>query len=158
MNASPLHGRALWAGYAALTAASFCWSTNYVIGRMIGETIPLMALSFWRCMVATLILSAFVLPRLRTDWRVALRNLPLLCFFSLTGVFLPTVLAFWGVRHTTATNAVLVQAVGPLCILIWTWILWGERIGLRQLGGIALSFAGIAVLASQGSLDVLLGL
>ena len=157
-TAQALRGSALWAGYAALTGASFCWSTNYVVGRMIGESIPLMALSFWRCMLATLILGAFVLPRLRADWRVAMRHLPILGFFSLTGVFLPTVLAFWGVRHTTATNAVLVQAVGPLCILLWTWILWGERIGPRQIGGIALSFAGIAVLASQGSLGILLGL
>jgi len=49
------------------------------------------------------------------------------------------------------------QSSAPLFVALWSFLLLGERLTLRQAGGICVSLTGVLVIISQGSLAVLLG-
>jgi len=50
-----------------------------------------------------------------------------------------------------------VQSIAPLFVALWTFVLFGDRLTLRQAGGICVSLAGVAVIICHGSLAVLIG-
>ncbi len=52
----------------------------------------------------------------------------------------------------------LLQSATPLVILIWAFVLFGQRPSLGQGAGVLLSLAGVATIASRGSVSVLAGL
>ena len=65
-------------------------------------------------------------------------------------------MAYYGLQYTTAINGLLLQSVGPLFVAMWTFALFGERLTLRQAGGICVSLTGVLVIICHGSLTVLL--
>jgi len=58
-------------------------------------------------------------------------------------------------RTTTALNGVLVQSAMPLIVIVWAVILLGEKPTARQIGGVAISLIGVAVIAAHGDLSAL---
>ncbi len=58
---------------------------------------------------------------------------------------------YLGLHYTTATNATLIYACSPVMILILEWLFRGRPIGLLEIAGAALAFAGVAVVALGAS-------
>jgi drug/metabolite transporter (DMT)-like permease len=77
---------------------------------------------------------------------------------SILGVSIFNTLVYIGLQTTTATNGVLLQSVMPLLILIFSYLIFRERVTRRQLGGLAVSLAGVLVIISRGSVGTLIGL
>jgi drug/metabolite transporter (DMT)-like permease len=67
------------------------------------------------------------------------------------------VLAYWGLKYTQALNALLIQSAGPLCVALWTLILFGVRLTWAQGLGIAASMTGVLVIILRGDLTALAG-
>ena len=82
-----------------------------------------------------------------------MRALTLLAF---TGFSVYNTMAYYGLQYTTAINGLLLQSVAPLFVAMWTFALFGDRLTLRQAGGICVSLTGVVVIVCRGSLDVLL--
>ena len=74
---------------------------------------------------------------------------------ALTGFAANTVLAYWGLKYTQALNGLLIQSSGPLCVALWTLILFGVRLTLAQLLGIVVSLAGVLIIILRGDLTAL---
>ena len=77
---------------------------------------------------------------------------------ALTGVSAYNTLAYYGLQYTTAINGLLLQSIGPLFVALWTFVLFGDRLTLRQAGGILISLTGVLVIICHGSLAVLIGI
>jgi drug/metabolite transporter (DMT)-like permease len=67
-------------------------------------------------------------------------------------------MVYIGLQYTTAVNALLLQSVMPVVILLWVLALYGERPGRFQTIGVAVSLLGVMVIAGRGSLAALAGL
>lgn len=65
----------------------------------------------------------------------------------LAGVFFgfEFVMMYWGLVYTTASRAVIFLYVAPFVVALGSRRFLGERLGALQWGGLALSFAGIAL-------------
>ena len=61
-------------------------------------------------------------------------------------------------QHTTAVNLGITQSSVPAIVMLLSLAVFGTRIGMMQLGGLAVSFLGVAVLVTKGSLAVLLAM
>jgi drug/metabolite transporter (DMT)-like permease len=138
--------------YLLLSLASFFWAGNWVVGRAVRDTMPPVALAFWRWGFAALLLAPVALPRLRGKLGLLGRHWRLLLLLSFTGVALFQALIYTGLRYTTSVNGVLMNSASPLFIVLVAWILDRDRVTLRQLGGVALSFFGILVIINRGDL------
>jgi len=136
--------------YLLLVLTPLFWSGNFVIGRAVHLQVPPLGLSFWRWLVACLILLPFGWGPLRRHWPVLRAHLPLMLVLAILGVANFNTFVYLGLQTTTATNAVLLQSNIPVIIVGLAWLLLGEPVRPRQLMGILFSLAGVLTLITRG--------
>jgi drug/metabolite transporter (DMT)-like permease len=110
---------------------------------------PLM-LTASRFVVAS-VFYAVILGRSAVKERLLPRDWALLIGMALTGVVGFPVLLYQGLQLTTATDAVLINATGPLMTAVLAAILLKERLFPRHVLGGLISFFGVALIVSGGS-------
>jgi drug/metabolite transporter (DMT)-like permease len=144
--------------YLLLSLTSLFWSGNVVIGRYIAGYIPPITISVIRWGGAFLILLPFAIRHLLRDWPTIRNHAGLLTLLALTGFSAYNTMAYYGLHFTTAINGLLLQSVSPLFVALWSFVLFRDRLSLRQAAGILLSLAGVGVIVCHGSLEILLAL
>jgi drug/metabolite transporter (DMT)-like permease len=144
--------------FVLLTLAPLFWALNMVLGRAMRHDIPPVAMSFWRWLLAGLILLPLVwrdvrkqLPAIRRDWKV-------LGALGVLSVTLFNTLCYIGLQWTTATNGTLFNSTIPVFIVLLAWVVLHERISGRQALGVAVSLAGVLTIVARGDAANLLGL
>lgn len=136
--------------YLLLVLTTLFWSGNFVLARSVRLDVPPLGLSFWRWALAAALLLPFVWRTMVRDWPLVRANLGLVILLALLGVTGFNTFVYLGVQTTTASNAVLLQSVIPLLIILLSWLLLGVSITLAQGLGIALSLAGVLVIVTRG--------
>ena len=141
--------------YLLLVLTTLAWGANAVAARMaVGEVSPMM-LTFARwgvCCVALALTSRAVIA---LHWRSLLpawRYIALMGTLGFTGF---NALFYAAAHHTSAINIAIIQGAIPVLILVGSFLFLRTRIRGLQLAGVALTIAGIAVVASRGELAVL---
>ncbi|MGA2893366.1 MAG: DMT family transporter [Xanthobacteraceae bacterium] len=142
--------------YLLLSLCALFWAGNVVLGRFVAGHIPPITLSFIRWSGAVAILLPFAARHLIRDWPVIRKRAALLAFLALTGFSAYNTMAYYGLQFTTAINGLLLQSVTPLFVALWTFVLFRDRLTLRQAAGIATSLTGVVVIICHGSLGALL--
>jgi len=136
--------------FAFLALANLLWAGNWVIGRALRDALDPISLNFWRWVIAVVVLAPFALPGLAAKREVIRRHAAILALLAVLSVSIFQSLVYLGLQSTTAVNAVLINCAGPLFILLFAWLIDGERASLRQLAGFLVSVAGILVILSRG--------
>ena len=144
--------------YLLLSLTSLFWAGNTVLGRFLAGHVPPVTLACVRWAGAFVILLPFAALHLARDWPTIRKHAGLLTVLALTGVSAYNTLAYYGLQYTTAINGLLLQSIGPLFVALWTFVLFGDRLTLRQAAGISISLAGVLVIICRGSLAVLFGI
>jgi drug/metabolite transporter (DMT)-like permease len=142
--------------WLVLLATLLLWSGNWIVARAVREDVAPGIATAGRLVIALAVLAPFCWRGLAQalrgfggrDWR-------LLGALGLSGGGLHLALQWLGLHYTTATSAVLYLSTAPVFILLLARPLLGEAIGARQWAGVAISFSGVLVIASQGSLAAL---
>ena len=137
--------------WAVLLGTLVLWSGNWIVARAVRDDISPGLATAGRLVIVLLVLAPFVwrglavkLPALsRSDWRV-------LWLTGFAGGGLHLALQWLGLHYTTATSATLYLSTAPVFILLLAAPVLGERIGLRQWLGVAVSFCGVALIGMQG--------
>jgi len=150
--------RAWHSAWTLLVLANLFWAANIVLGRGVAGMVPPITLAYWRWTGAFLVAVGFAWPQLKRDAPLLLRHWRMMLLLSLTGIATYNTMSYIGLTETTAFNVLLLQSAGPLVIILWAFVLFGERPSVWQGAGVAVSLAGVAVIASHGSLESLLHL
>ncbi len=143
--------RNAWLPYLLLTLTVLFWSGNFVLGRGIRELIPPISLNFWRWVGALVILLPF---SCRTVWRqrALLRtHWKLLALLALPAITIFNTFIYTALQTTTAINTVLVNAMIPVFISVISWVMFRERLSLRQAVGVLISLAGLIFIVTRGN-------
>ena len=131
------------------------WAGSIVSGRAAAALVPPSLFTLLRWGGALVIVLPLAWRHLAAD-RVALwRRWPVVVALAVLGVDAFNNLMYRGLHNTTAINALLLQSVTPLFVIVALFAMFRERPSLREIGAIAVSLAGVAVIAGQGSLTVL---
>ena len=136
--------------WLVLLATLALWSGNWIVARAVRDDIAPGLATVGRLFIVLSILLPFAARGLRArlpalsarDWKV-------LAALGFTGGGLHLGLQWLGLHYTTATSGILYLSMSPIFILILSAPL-GERIGLRQWLGVAISFCGVYLIATQG--------
>jgi len=144
--------------YVLLALCNLFWSGNWVLGRAAHDVVPPVALTFGRWAISAICLAPFAIPRLKGKGAVLRRHWLLIAALGFLGVGFFQIAVYTGLRYTTAINAVLMNSASPLYIIAISWLLDGETVTPRQLLGMMLSFCGIVVIITRGTLAQLLHL
>jgi drug/metabolite transporter (DMT)-like permease len=150
--------RAWNSAWPLLILANLFWAGNIVLGRGVVGMVPPIALAYWRWTGAFVVAIGFAWPYLRDDLPMLRRHWRMMLLLSATGIATYNTMSYIGLTGTTALNVLLLQSAGPLIIIVWAFILFGELPTLWQTAGIVLSLIGVATIAAQGSFAALLHL
>lgn len=138
-----------WA-YLFLILPLLFWAGNSIVARGLREEVSPIALNFWRWFTALLILLPFTTRRMIAERSGLLREWKTVVLLGVLGVVLYQTFLYQGLTATTATNAALFNSSIPVIIIVLSWVLYRERVSMRQLGGIAVSLLGVVVIMAKG--------
>jgi len=136
--------------YALLLVAIALWGASWTAARAVYQEVTPFALVFWRWFLAAVILYPIAARHLRRDLAAALAGWKWLVFFGISGMAGFSMLAYLGLRYTTAVNGSLLNASLPLFMIPTAWLIRRDTVRRRQLAGLALSLAGSLVIVSAG--------
>ena len=147
-----------WWAYALPMIAVLIWSLNITVTRYVAEFISPISISFYRWLIAFVLMSPFVLLsvwKYRTEIRQHAWQFALL---GACGMVFYQGLAYSAAHYTTATNMGIINAFTPIfTIFISIFILKEMPTRYAVIGGI-LSFLGLLYVMSQGNLQSLMHL
>lgn len=138
-------------GSMILLIPPIMWACNAILGRAAADMIPPMLFNFFRWLLVFLFLlplAPWVLQRgsgLLTHWRRYI----VLGFLS---IFSYNSLQYLALHTSTAINVTLIAASMPVWMLVAGRLMYGQKMGKRDLIGAALSILGVAVVLAQGDL------
>lgn len=150
--------RRQWLSFAALALVMLLWAGNSIVGRAVRDDVPPFTLAFVRWTGAVIVVLPFAWRHLLRDRAAVLHHWKIVLVLGLFGVAAFNGLLYSGLRHTTATNALLLQAAIPALVLLFDRTLFGLRAGLRQVLGVTVSTLGVLAVITRGLPDALLGL
>ena len=150
------HRRAV--AYGALVLAALGFASNWIVGRGLSTEVPPVATAFWRWVAAFCGLLPFAIKPVLRDWAEIRRAWRVIALLAFLGVGLFQVLAYWGLRYTTATNGALLNSSVPMLVVILSWAFFGLKMTWPIALGVLVSSIGVVVIVIHGDLDVLVGL
>src|SRR5215208_2714385 len=126
-----------------LIATLLLWSGNWIVARAVREDIsPGLATVFREAIVIAVLLPFTWLGLRHKIAALGRRDWIVIALLGLAGGGPHLALQWLGLHYTTAASGVLYLSTTPIFILLLA-IPLGERIGLRQWAGIAISFSGV---------------
>jgi drug/metabolite transporter (DMT)-like permease len=134
-------------GFAALLGAALAMSISPTLVRL--SDVGPFASAFWRVALALPLLWAWMRAAETPAARAAAARFTLptiLAGFSFAGD-----LFFWhlAARHTTIANATFFATTAPIWVVVFGWLLLGQRVERAVLAGLALCIGGGAALVVQ---------
>ncbi|MGG3279072.1 DMT family transporter [Paenibacillus solani] len=126
------------------------WSGNVIVSRMSAHTIGPEAITFYRLVLAVLLMSTFVaVPAWRNRkviWphigKFAILGFLSMCFFQS--------LSYWAAETTTATNIAVFTSMTPLLTVALSAMMLKDTPTVGMIGGGILSLVGLVYLVSGG--------
>ncbi|MDH5394185.1 MAG: DMT family transporter [Gammaproteobacteria bacterium] len=144
--------------YFLLTLTALFWSGNFVLSRAIHAQIPPLALSFWRWLIALLLLLPFILGSLKQQWPLLRSQWLRTVLLAITGISGFNSLVYLGTQYTSATNALLINAFIPVLTILLSGLFFQLQLARRQLAGVMISVAGVMMILSRGEWQTLISL
>ncbi len=138
-----------------LTLPPMLWAGNAVVGRLVRNDIPPMALNGLRWLLAFALLAPLA-RRLLARPGEALRRWRGLAWLGLLGMGCYNALQYLALHTSSPLNVTLITASMPVWMLGVGAVFYGVRPRRRQLAGAALSLAGVAVVIARGDPAALL--
>lgn len=126
------------------------WGGNTIINKMASEAIEPSAMSFYRWLVAVLVLTPFCLPTVIRQWQVIKPHLFKLSVLALLGMVLNQSLGYYAGLTTSASNMALITSLVPLMSVFMSLPILGKPISANSIVGSVIALAGLAFMLGQG--------
>ena len=133
-----------------LVSINLLWAGSSLAAKIALHSIPPMTLAFMRFSVAALLM--YGIARLqKVDLRVARSDWGAFWSMGVLGLALTYLLAYQGLRLTTASNFALLHATETVFLSVLAFFFLGEAMPRPKLLGIGLGLAGVYLIISNGA-------
>lgn len=138
--------------YLLLLATTLFWAGNTIAGKLaVGHVSPmLLNAARWSAMLA--IMAVVGRRHILADRDTIRAQWPFLLFMGALGFTVFGVAMYTALVFTSATNVSIEQGGVPLFVFIASFLMFGTRTTVGQVVGFMLSFAGVAMTATNGDL------
>ena len=142
-----------------LIASSFFWSGNFFSGKIayLSDLSPF-KLSFFRWILALLILLPFTYSQIIKDLEYYKKNILLMTVISILGVTIFNSFTYISLQTTMVINSTLMASVAPVMMIGFSWLIFRTKTTTLQFAGIVLSLLGAFAIVLKGSLNNLYNL
>ena len=142
-----------------LIASSFFWSGNFFSGKIafLSDLTPF-KLSFFRWILALLILLPFTYAQIIKDLEYYKKNILLMTIISILGVTIFNSFTYISLQTTMVINSTLMASVAPVMMIGFSWLIFRTKTTTLQFTGIVLSLLGAFAIVLKGNLNNLYNL
>lgn len=126
------------------------WAGNVIVSRMSAHLIGPQAITFYRLLLAVLLMSPFIAPAVWRNRVVLWVHLGQFAILGFLAMCLFQSLSYLAAETTTATNMAVFTALIPLLTVGLAALVLGEPATIGMVGGGILSLAGLVWLVSAG--------
>nr|WP_113752672.1 DMT family transporter [Bordetella trematum] len=130
--------------------AVLIWSVNMVVTKMAASVISPAAISFYRWVVAVLVLAPFTLPGVLRQWALIRPNLWKLAVLGALGMGVYQGLLYVAAATTTATNMGIITSMVPLLTIAVGTLILHERPTRMAVLGALVALLGLGILLGEG--------
>ena len=143
-------------GIGLAVMATVIWSGNFIISRGVHTQIGPVSLAFYRWLTATVIITPLAWKKIQPEKNSVRINLKYLAWTSFTGIALFNTCVYVAGHYTSAINMALIGTTSsPIFATIMAVLFLKERMNNFQITGVILCIAGILLLLSKGSWQIL---
>ena len=132
------------------------WAMNMVVTRYAANVIEPVSISFWRLLIALIVMSPFVLTAVLQQRQQVWAHIGKLTVLASLAMLIYQCLSYWAGHSTTATNMSIINAFIPIFTLLVSLIFLAEKPNKYGILGSILSISGLLFLISQGQPSQLL--
>lgn len=131
----------------------FTWATNSAVVKTLLNDIPTMQALCVSTFVAVAFLLAINLKSgsIREMKKYSLRQYAHMAALGFTGMFLYSVLYYFGLTQLTAQEACIINYLWPLMLVLFSCLLLKERLTVMKIVSLVCSFIGVIILSSGGA-------
>lgn len=130
--------------------AVIIWAINAVVSKLSAGVIEPATISFYRWLLALLILTPFCFYKSIKNWHQIRPFLPKLAFLGFLGMALYQCLAYYAAHSISATALGIFLSLTPLLTILLSLIIMRTPLTIGLVLGSILSFSGITWLISAG--------
>lgn len=135
---------------AMMLAATFWWASNIVAGKVALQAFGPLALAFLRMAGAAILFGAVYVARNGAPRpRFSRRTWGLLALMAATGITANQIFYIGGLAKTSVMHAGLIQALGPILVMLLSASLGTERLNEWKIAGMMISLAGVILLVAE---------
>lgn len=145
----------VWLAFVMLVMTAVFWSGATIVGRAAAGEIPPYSLTFWRWTIAFLI---FIPVGFRPFWQqrdLYRRYFWRMAGFSFFGIVGFTIFFFTGLQLTSGINGSLLQAAGPVIIVLTSFVLLKIWLTKGEIVGTVIAIAGSLIIVLHGDFGAL---
>ncbi len=134
----------LLAGYGMVVLGAGLWGALGLFYHVVNEQYGLTPLEtvFWRALLATLLLAAWLAWRQPAALRIQRRHIGFFLLFGLFGVAATYSIYAYAIRMVGMGIAAVLQYTAPAWVTLFSVIVWREELGRERLVALALALAG----------------
>ncbi|MFV0575756.1 MAG: DMT family transporter [Vibrio sp.] len=133
----------------------FVWAGNSIVNKMASTTLDPGAISFYRWLIAFIVLTPFLAVSTWKNRKTIIPYLPKIAFLSLLGMVLNQSLGYYAGLSTTALNLSLITSLVPLMGLFLSIPLLKQKLTLYAVCGAVISFVGLLIMLAHGDVSAL---
>lgn len=143
--------------YFILFIACVIWGLTPICGRVLKDCMSPMLITGARFyLVAIILFTLIVLIEGKKGLYLSRQDFLVLLLMGFVGIFLHNSLLFEALRMTPASNAALIESIGPSITSTLAFFFIGERLSKIGWSGIFISCFGAGYIVCKGSIDTLL--
>ncbi len=132
------------------------WGGTFTAGRLLSQNMSSYSAAFLRFLVATLCLAAYASFKNPTLFKIKRKHIVPLILLGITGIAAYNIFFFKGLRLIEANRASIIIASCPVFIALFSGLFLKEKITWFKLTGILISFTGVSIVITDGSVSSVL--
>ncbi len=140
------------AGVLLTLTATVIWSWNFIVARALADSVPPVALAFFRWLTAVVVLLPFSIQMMWRERNLIRKHALYLIAAGALAVTLFNTLVYIAGQTSSALNMSLIAISSPVFVLILARVFLNERFTLHRVAGLMLAVTGVATLVTDGHL------
>ena len=147
--------KTVWWAFTLPLLAVLIWSMNITVTRYVADYISPVSISFYRWLVAFVVLTPFMLGKVWRERQLVLAHWKQLAVLGAFGMVLYQGLGYSAAHYTTATNMGIINAFIPVFNIFVSMLMLKDIPNRFAVVGSMLSFAGLLYVMAQGNFSQL---
>ncbi|MGL5440587.1 MAG: DMT family transporter [Filifactoraceae bacterium] len=135
-----------------MVCTAFFWAGAFIAGKYSSAEFPAVTLTFFRMFFSFIVIVIVRLIFNDNDWKVDKSDMLPIFIMAISGMIGYHVLFFIALKFTTATNTSIIAAINPILTMIIGVIIFKDKLKIKNIIAISISFFGIILVFTNGNI------